>query len=181
MDQDLFSFLDGDAAQDESMQVDPPTAPSKQRKRKANSPKPPPTAANQSGNELEPSPTKRPRVEAPNPLVLDDFETEAKREVAASAGLTGSTVESGTRLELRHQVRFYLAYHSGPHCSQRSATKSLYPLATTTSQYRSMSPQQNQTENTNLNSILFKGSPFTLYSGMRVSWFRPIPLLGRPS
>jgi ATP-dependent RNA helicase DOB1 len=43
-------------------------------------------------------------------MVLDDFETEAKREVAASAGLTGS-VDIGTRLEIRHQVRYYYVLH----------------------------------------------------------------------
>jgi len=48
-------------------------------------------------------PSKKPRLSSPNPIVLDDFETEAKREIEASAGLTG-TAEAGTRLELRHQV-----------------------------------------------------------------------------
>ncbi|KAJ7083715.1 hypothetical protein B0H15DRAFT_419711 [Mycena belliarum] len=56
---------------------------------------------------------KRPRAEAPNPVVLDDFETEAKREVAASAGLTGSSVESGSRLELKHQVRGGVVFEIG--------------------------------------------------------------------
>jgi ATP-dependent RNA helicase DOB1 len=37
-------------------------------------------------------------------VVVDEFETEAKREVAASAGLTGATDAAGLRLELRHQV-----------------------------------------------------------------------------
>ncbi|KAJ7040808.1 rRNA-processing arch domain-containing protein [Mycena alexandri] len=120
MDQDLFSFLDGDAGQDEQMAVEdaPMAVPPKQRKRKANSPQP--LAANgdhkiapQNDNEAGPSSPKRPRVDAPNPVVLDDFETEAKREVAASAGLTGSAVESGTRLELRHQVRHQVAVPAG--------------------------------------------------------------------
>lgn len=53
--------------------------------------------------------SKKPRlINAPNPVVVDEFETEAKREVAASAGLTGA-VEAGTRLELRHQVRHQVA------------------------------------------------------------------------
>jgi ATP-dependent RNA helicase DOB1 len=38
-------------------------------------------------------------------MVVDEFETEAKREVAASVGLTGATETAGSRLELRHQVR----------------------------------------------------------------------------
>ncbi|KXN88677.1 ATP-dependent RNA helicase mtr4 [Leucoagaricus sp. SymC.cos] len=50
---------------------------------------------------------------SPNPVVLDAFETEAKREVAASAGLTGATTEAGSRLELRHQVRHQVAVPPG--------------------------------------------------------------------
>lgn len=55
-----------------------------------------------SSGEIEPI-QKKPRTASPKPVVVDEFETEAKREVAASAGLTGG-VEAGSRLELRHQV-----------------------------------------------------------------------------
>jgi ATP-dependent RNA helicase DOB1 len=58
---------------------------------------------------------KKPRLCAKDPVVLDDFETEAKREVEASAGLTG-TAESGARLELRHQVRYYFTFHFKYRC-----------------------------------------------------------------
>jgi ATP-dependent RNA helicase DOB1 len=61
-------------------------------------------------NESGPSLPRKPRMASPKPIVLDDFETEAKREVAASAGLTGS-VDVGTRLELKHQVRYYYVLH----------------------------------------------------------------------
>lgn len=115
---DLFSFLDGDTGQDEEMHVEPAEVenlPPKQRKRKADTPQPvlngDHNTATQDDNEPGPSSPKRPRVEAPNPVVLDDFETEAKREVAASAGLTGSAIESGTRLELRHQVCALVLYN----------------------------------------------------------------------
>ena len=56
--------------------------------------------------ESEPGPStlKKPRLASPKPVVVDEFEREAKREVAASAGLTGG-IEPGTRLELRHQAR----------------------------------------------------------------------------
>ncbi len=50
-----------------------------------------------------PSIPKKPRTASPKPVVLDEVEIEAKREVAASAGLTGA-VEEGSRLELKHQV-----------------------------------------------------------------------------
>lgn len=46
---------------------------------------------------------KRQRVFSSEAVLVDEFEREAKREVPASAGLTG-TVEVGQRLELRHQV-----------------------------------------------------------------------------
>ncbi|KAI5117054.1 hypothetical protein M0805_005293 [Coniferiporia weirii] len=55
---------------------------------------------------------KKPRMMSPAPVVVDEFETEAKREVAASAGLTGA-VEAGSRLELRHQVRHQVAVPPG--------------------------------------------------------------------
>lgn len=48
-------------------------------------------------------PPKRLRGSSPVPVVVDDFRTEAKREMAASGGLTGP-VEAGSRLELRHLV-----------------------------------------------------------------------------
>ncbi|GLB41080.1 putative DSHCT [Lyophyllum shimeji] len=60
----------------------------------------------------EPGPSKKPRLASPKPTVLDDFETEAKREVAASAGLDGAA-DPGTRLELRHQVRHQVAVPPG--------------------------------------------------------------------
>jgi ATP-dependent RNA helicase DOB1 len=52
----------------------------------------------------EQSQLKKPRLASPKPVVVDEFQTEAKREVDASAGLTGASVEAGSRLELRHQA-----------------------------------------------------------------------------
>ncbi|KAF9219294.1 antiviral helicase [Gyrodon lividus] len=57
-------------------------------------------------------PIKRPRPASPAPVVVDEFQTEAKREMAASGGLTGP-VEEGSRLELRHQVRHQVAIPPG--------------------------------------------------------------------
>ncbi|KAH8110971.1 antiviral helicase [Phellopilus nigrolimitatus] len=62
-------------------------------------------------DEQEPA-SKKLRIASPAPVVVDEFETEAKREVAASAGLTGA-VEAGSRLELRHQVRHQVAVPPG--------------------------------------------------------------------
>lgn len=117
---DLFSFLDEGVEEDEigsaTMEVD--TAPSTSKtlqKRKANTP---PIAnfgdaqaangsdADVNTNGAGPSVPKKPRMSSPKPVILDDFETEAKREVAADAGLTGAA-EAGSRLELKHQVHFF--------------------------------------------------------------------------
>ncbi|KAJ3564510.1 hypothetical protein NP233_g8252 [Leucocoprinus birnbaumii] len=126
----LFSFLDAppedqdeeiqDAEETEHVQesnVRPPT-PTSTLKRKAESSTPPLNRNGENSNDVEISPeetgsTKRARLGSPNPVVLDDFETEAKREVAASAGLTGATTEAGSRLELRHQVRHQVAVPPG--------------------------------------------------------------------
>jgi ATP-dependent RNA helicase DOB1 len=71
-------------------------------------------------------PVKRSRAASPAPVVVDEFQTEAKREMAASGGLTGP-VEEGSRLELRHQVcdvtslyRLFLCC-SGPASSRHSS------------------------------------------------------------
>ncbi|KAF9004640.1 rRNA-processing arch domain-containing protein [Cyathus striatus] len=120
---DLFSFLDDASHDDEQisneMPVDVPS--SLPQKRKAGSPVEQTSSIKENGdepmdvteNDFGPSVSKKPRVDIPDPIVLDDFETEAKREVAASAGLTGSTVEAGSRLELRHQVRHQVAVPPG--------------------------------------------------------------------
>jgi ATP-dependent RNA helicase DOB1 len=114
---DLFSFLD-DAAEDdeinneEPMEQDRPPKSSLQ-KRKADTPPPAVDAqtddADVNMDGAGPSVPKKPRISSPKPVVLDDFETEAKREVAASAGLTG-TAEAGPRLELKHQAR--ISFHA---------------------------------------------------------------------
>lgn len=114
---DLFSFLDdvppeAELAQD--VHIDAETSGGKNanaessRKRKVGSPKtstPPPNEdIPETVTDSEPGPSsKKPRMASPKPIVVDEVEIEAKREVAASAGLTG-VPESGTRLELRHQV-----------------------------------------------------------------------------
>lgn len=112
---DLFSFLDDTSAekQNDSIAVEeqPVSSGKPTHKRKALSNVGPGTLKTQNGdvhmqepdNEAGPSAPKKMRTASPKPIVLDDFETEAKREVAASAGLTGG-VEAGSRLELRHQV-----------------------------------------------------------------------------
>ncbi|KAL0958925.1 hypothetical protein HGRIS_014241 [Hohenbuehelia grisea] len=129
---DLFSFLDEAPPEDADISMHEAAANgAASLKRKASqtptdaSPTGQPSGQVQDGDipiqELEtdpktdepgPSSSKKPRISSPHPVVLDDFETEAKREVAASAGLTGAA-ETGTRLELRHQVRHQVAVPPG--------------------------------------------------------------------
>jgi ATP-dependent RNA helicase DOB1 len=99
---DLFSFLDGTPTGDEDKDVDI----SEQRqvennaKRRATTD---PLSDHPNGGPSDAHAPKKARVSSPVPVVVDEFETEAKREMAASGGLTGS-VEAGSKLELRHQV-----------------------------------------------------------------------------
>ncbi|KAH0828606.1 antiviral helicase [Lanmaoa asiatica] len=94
MAQDLFSFLDNTSQKRKSSPGNDlgrlPTAP----------------------REVVERPVKRSRAASPVPVVVDEFQTEAKREMAASGGLTGP-VEEGSRLELRHQVRHQVAVPPG--------------------------------------------------------------------
>ncbi|KIL62788.1 hypothetical protein M378DRAFT_80655 [Amanita muscaria Koide BX008] len=110
---DLFSFLD-EAPPPDDVDDDIPidSTRNKASKRKAELSSSPKSPENDENDESRPPEFKRPRTEAANPVLLDDFETEAKREVAASAGLTGAD-EAGTRLELRHQVRHQVAVPPG--------------------------------------------------------------------
>jgi ATP-dependent RNA helicase DOB1 len=154
----LFSFIDSPeddndediVLQDGIEQGEPfqnddrPPTPTSTLKRKASSPTQRPSQQHGDsnigpGSQLdENAHTKRARLRSPNPVVLDDFETEAKREVAASAGLTGAVAEAGSRLELRHQVNFsaflgrYLANEISGSTSSCSASRlQLYPNITT--------------------------------------------------
>ena len=119
---DLFSFLDNDNDSEISdsetalnvMQVDnvPSTglvhASTPSNKRHAASEtrinSPPPSPPIEDG-----PPSKKKRLDTASSsapaVVVDEFETEAKREVPASAGLTGATETAGSRLELRYQAR----------------------------------------------------------------------------
>lgn len=107
---DLFSFLEQapDALEKDLDQVDMADVPT--RKRKAH------TSVEQPGQSPEPSPSgengvvspssKKQRFASPAPIVLDEVEVEAKREVKVSAGLMSAEAdETGPRLELRHQAR----------------------------------------------------------------------------
>ncbi|KAI0691443.1 rRNA-processing arch domain-containing protein [Cytidiella melzeri] len=116
---DLFSFLtqgpeDLDNVGD-SIEVD--ARPEVLRKRRANAEDTEDVYTNgaqqHTDNEAGPSVSKRQRIESPPaPLVVDEVEFEAKREVAASAGLQGA-IEAGARLELKHQVRHQVAVPPG--------------------------------------------------------------------
>jgi ATP-dependent RNA helicase DOB1 len=115
MNSNLFSFLDdahAENSEDHSHRLDTVDSGgedlNKPGKRKAIPERPKSSRTDTStgvNDGASPTPHKRLRISSPHPVVVDEFETEAKREVAASAGLTGG-VESGSRLELKHQVCF---------------------------------------------------------------------------
>lgn len=112
---DLFSFLDEAPPQADSpreadgdvvMKTEGSSNSSSSKKRKAAVQTASPSngaLAPSTENEAGPSEPKKQRLGSPKPVVVDEVEIEAKREVDASAGLMGS-VEAGSRLELRHQV-----------------------------------------------------------------------------
>jgi ATP-dependent RNA helicase DOB1 len=121
---DLFSFLNNDNDSEISdsetalnaMQVDNVSNTTPSNKRPATSPVP-----EMRMYSLSPSPpleggppAKRKRLDIASTsapaVVVDEFETEAKREVAASAGLTGATETAGSRLELRYQARLHWSF-----------------------------------------------------------------------
>lgn len=103
---DLFSFLDpsNDVHDDNSAPVPIPSTSSAKRKVPSRSASPQQQQQQQqNGDGNQPGPSKKARMASPQPLVVDDMEIEAKREVPASAGLQGP-IEVGSRLEIRHQV-----------------------------------------------------------------------------
>ena len=149
---DLFSFLEQapDALEkdlgDADMVVDVPT-----RKRKASPPAEQPVQNGEQShsgeNGVGSSSYKKQRFASPAPIVLDEVEVEAKREVKVSAGLmSAETDEAGSRLELKHQARHLvstprLRANWNPY---RSDIKSLYPRTFHTFQFPNMFHQQNR-------------------------------------
>ncbi|EGN94357.1 hypothetical protein SERLA73DRAFT_62726 [Serpula lacrymans var. lacrymans S7.3] len=119
---DLFGFLDGTELEDadiEDIALENGAEATSKKKRKASSPAERPSGDDEEeylkNGDPSSSTSKKTRLASPVPVVVDEFETEAKREVAASAGLTGG-VEAGSRLELRHQVRHQVAVpHNYPY------------------------------------------------------------------
>ena len=106
----LFSFLeqDPDALEKDLEDVGMVEVPT--RKRKASPPAEEPVQNGEpshSGENGVVSPShKKQRFASPAPIVIDEVEVEAKREIKASAGLmSAETDETGLRLELKHQAR----------------------------------------------------------------------------
>ena len=111
---DLFSFLDEvppgidehepEVHDDNAMDTDEhQEVPKKRKADDIDSLAPPPVHGSNGDQEAGPSEPKKPRMSSPKPMVTDEVEIEAKREVEASAGLQDAKV-AGSRLELRHQV-----------------------------------------------------------------------------
>ena len=174
---DLFSFLDEAPLKAESPQADgdiPTQEPEPSndvlpKKRKASPPTEPSNGeTTPPSGEAGPSP-KKPRLASPNPMVVDEVEIEAKREVAASAGLTGA-VEAGSRLELRHQVCACVILTIRCLHPFRCGTKSRCRLVTLTYLSRIMYLLRNQPENTSSRWTPSSKCRYMRSSATRVSW-----------
>ena len=107
---DLFSFLEQapDTLENDLDEVDMAAIPTRKRKASPSVEQPVQNGEpSHSGENGVGSPShKKQRFASPAPIVLDEVEVEAKREVKVSAGLMGAeTDETGSRLELKHQAR----------------------------------------------------------------------------
>ena len=105
---DLFSFLDPGALEKDLDEVDMADVPTRKRKaspyveQPVQNGEPSHSGENGAGSLSH----KKQRFASPGPIVLDEVEVEAKREIKVSAGLmSAETDETGSRLELRHQAR----------------------------------------------------------------------------
>lgn len=179
---DLFSFLDNAPPEDESdnevlaekipIPVSAPVSTSSQKRKSspgnAELGRLPPTS-----HEVVDRPVKRLRAASPVPVVVDEFQTEAKREMAASGGLTGA-VEEGSRLELRHQVCEATRLLTSVLILLRSGIKSPFLPATIMFPLQNIFLLQSPFGNTNSHSIRSSRFRCMLSSGMRVFWYRRI-------
>ena len=153
---DLFSFLEQapDALEKDLGEVDMADIPTLKRKASPSVEQPVQNGGlSRSGEDGAGSPShKKQRFASPGPIVLDEVEVEAKREIRVSAGLmSAETDETGPRLELRHQARQPVSISSlrtnyNPH---RLDIRSLYLQVIHTFQFPNTSHQQNRRENTN--------------------------------
>lgn len=148
---DLFSFLDNaaDESDNEALTDEIPIPPSvpvstSGQKRKSSPGNTDLGRLPPASREVVERPLKRSRAASPVPVVVDEFQTEAKREMAASGGLTGP-VEEGSRLELRYQVceatRLYCPFssYSGPASSRYPSRLRLCPHCKTYSSLKTCS------------------------------------------
>jgi len=126
---DLFSFFeqDPDALEKDLEDVGMVEVPT--RKRKASPPAEHPVQNGERENGVVSPSHKKQRFASPAPIVIDEVEVEAKREIKVSAGLmSAETDEAGPRLELKHQARHLVTILRS--CTNwnpyRLDTKSLY-------------------------------------------------------
>ena len=197
MDPDeLFSFLSQDGPADGRDQITTQESRTKKKKRKLaeetngdqqpGQDDPSPAAALREDADAEPA-AKKPRIASPVPMVVDEFETEAKREIAASAGLTGGEAAvAGQSLSLVHQVSVYdhvsiYLNNNDLFFFARSVIKLQFRLGTTTCLYPNTFPLQNLPVNIRSPWTLSKKLPFKRSSATRVFSFQLIQAPAKPS
>ena len=108
---------------------------------------------------------KKARIGSPVPIILDEFETEAKREVEANPGLTGAEITAGQTISLSHQVSLSSGCIHSLIPFNRLDIKSRYPLRTIMHPSRRMFLTKTPHVPTLLNWILFKKSLYTPSNG----------------
>ena len=105
---DLFSFLEQapDALEKDLDEVDMVDIPTRKRKASPELPVQNGEPSHSGENGVSSPSHKKQRFASPAPIVLDEVEVEAKREVKVSAGLMSAEADdTGPRLELKHQAR----------------------------------------------------------------------------
>lgn len=96
----------------------------------------------------------------PAPVVTDDFEQEAEREVAASKGFAAT--DEGEKMKLVHQVRHQVSknpFHCQLHLFSLEVRRSHSRQTTPTSQSQRTSPETHPLAPTNSRSTLSNASP----------------------
>jgi hypothetical protein len=121
--------------------------------------------------------SKKARLGSPVPIILDEFETEAKREVEAHAGLTGAEIAAGQTISLVHQVSILKNTYSCLIQLFRSDIKLQYLPHTITYPSQRTFLIKILHGLTLSNWTLFKRSPYTLFNGTSLFSFPPTPAL----
>lgn len=127
--------------------------------------------------------SKRPRLGSPQPVVVDEFETQASREVPVNAGLTGAeSTELGQSLRLTHQVSYHIECIGRlAHQFRRSDIKSPFLQDTLIHRYQNTFHRTLPHASIHSPWILSSKSPYMRLSGVRACLCLRTRAPGKPS